>query len=142
MSSLHPLARGVNHPAPLRGRASPLLVAAGLFAAPIAWSLQLLISYALIGDRCDAPLTGPVKTILFIAGVLAIVATLIGLIAAYHTWRQTRDEGQGSYHEGLTSGVGRTRFLGLCGLVASSIFAVAAVFEMLVPLLGTSCPLG
>lgn len=142
MSSLHPLARSVDHPAPLRGSASSLVVLTGLFAAPAAWSMQLIVSYALIGDRCAAPLTVMGKAILFIAGVLAIAATLIGLVAAYRTWTQTRHEGPGGYHEGLTAGAGRTRFLGLCGLVASSIFALAAVFEMLVPFLGTSCPLG
>ena len=140
MSSLHPLARKVDHPAPLRSRVSPRLVVAALFAAPIAWSSQLLLSYSLIGDACATSLPPVRVTILVAVGVLAIAVALIGLAASYRIWGRTRAEATGDHHAGLTTGAGRTRFLGLCGLVGSTIFAIAAVFELLVPFLGSPCP--
>jgi len=142
MSALHPLAKGVEHPAPLRNSASPGLVVAGLFTAPAAWSLLLLVSYGLNGDACGAStgLQGGGRSPLELAiGLIAVVACLLGLRAAHRTWRLTRHEGPGDHHEGLTAGLGRTRFLALCGIVGSSIFSVASVFELLVPFLVVPC---
>jgi hypothetical protein len=141
MSALHPLAKGVEHPAPLRGNASSLLVVAGLFIAPAAWALQLLVSYGLNGDACGGSKSwesgrSPLDVAI---GVIAVVACLLGLCAAHRTWRLTRHEGPGDHHEGLTAGLGRTRFLALCGIVGSSIFSVASIFELLVPFLVVPC---
>jgi hypothetical protein len=138
MSALHPLAKGVQHPSPLRHRAPVWLVNAGLFAAPAAWLLQLLISYVLNGDRCDAG-QGPHALLLAVIGIVAVATTILGLWAAHRTWRLTREEGPGDHHEGLTTGTGRTRFLGLGGIVSSSIFVIGAAFALLVPFLVSPC---
>jgi hypothetical protein len=145
MTALHPLASGVEHPSPLRHAASPWLVISGLFAAPAAWSLQLLVSYGLNGDLCSAdPATGPVpfgpKAVLLAAiGIVAVAFCVFGFWAAYRTWRLTREEKPGDHHEGLTAGGGRTRFLGLSGMVAAAIFIIAATFALLVPFLESPC---
>lgn len=142
MTALHPLAKRVKHPAPLRDRVSPRMVTFGLFAAPTAWLLQLFISYGLNGDRCGAHVASQAALGRALPAVAAGVAAIIcvcGLWAARRTWRQTQKEGTGDYHEGLTAGVGRTRFLGLSGLVAGGIFLIATLFALIVPFLSSPC---
>jgi hypothetical protein len=129
----------------MRDRAPGWLVVVGLFAAPTAWSLQLLVAYLVNGDQCGVPLLSPdgnaagPSIVVVGAGVLALVVCLGGLWAAFRTWRLTRNEGPGDRDAALTAGVGRTRFLGLCGLVAGGIFLAATGFALLVPFLVTSC---
>jgi hypothetical protein len=142
MTALHPLARRVEHPAPQRHRVSPWLVTFGLFAAPTAWLLQFLISYGLNGDRCAADSVaqgGPDRVVLAVIGCVALAICVCALWAAHRTWRLTQNEGVGDHHEGLTAGVGRTRFLGLCGLVAGAIFLIATLFALFVPFLTSPC---
>jgi hypothetical protein len=145
MTALHPLAKGVRHPAPLRDRVPGWVVVAGLFAAPVAWSAQLLISYGLNGDACRLPgrlaaaQATATSVLVPIIGVVALAGCLFGLWSAFHTWRLTRGEGSGDHHAGLSAGIGRTRFLGLCGLVSGAIFLIATVFSLLVPFLTSPC---
>lgn len=145
MTALHPLASRIQHPAPLRHSAPPWLVLAGLFAAPAAWALQLLVSYGLNGEKCGVhravavlPL-GPRSVVLATIGTAAVVACLLGLWAAYVTWQLTREEARGDHHVGLTAGAGRTRFLGLCGIVSSSTFLIGTAFALLIPFLVPPC---
>jgi len=145
MTALHPLANSVEHPAPLRHLASAWLVLAGLFAAPTAWVLQLLISYGLDGDVCSAdPAAGPVPfgpkaVLLAVIGILAVATCIFGFWAAQRVWRLTREEKPGDHHDGLTAGAGRTRFLGLSGMIAAAIFIIGSVFALLVPFLESPC---
>jgi hypothetical protein len=145
MSALHPLAKGVRHPAPLRNRAPGWGVLAGLFAAPAAWSAQLVASYLINGDVCRASMpaaagsAGITSAVVAAISALAFAACLFGLWSAFRTWRLTRHEGPGDHHDALSAGVGRTRFLGLCGLVSGAIFLVATGFAFLIPLLVSPC---
>lgn len=142
MSARHPLSLGVEHPSPQRHNAPSWLVLTGLFGAPLAWLAQLLASYGLNGDTCTpgAPPPDVASSILLaVIGIIAVPIALFALWAAWRTWRRTRGEAEGDHHKALTAGVGRTRFLGLCGMVASAIFLAAALFELLVPLLQSPC---
>jgi hypothetical protein len=118
----------------------------GLFAAPIAWSLQLLVSYGLTGDRCRTASSpglssGSSAVLQAVIGVIAVVVCALALLSAWRVWRMTREEGPGRHHEALTAGHGRTRFLGLCGIIASLTFLAASVFELIVPFLVSPCAL-
>jgi hypothetical protein len=139
MTSLHPLAERVSHPSPLRGAAPWWLVLTGLFLAPTAWSLQLLVSYTLNGDRCTLLHPGPRVAVLALIVVVALAACGFGLFAAVRTWRLTQEEAHGDHHAALSAGTGRTRFLGLCGIIASSIFLAGVVFAFLIPLMVSPC---
>jgi hypothetical protein len=139
MTALHPLAAGVEHPAPLRHRVPVWQLIAGLFAAPAAWSAQLLVSYGLSGDRCRPDVMPGLGFVVTVISGLAVAVCLFGIWSAYRSWRLTRDEGPGDHHAGLTAGIGRTRFLALCGLVGDGIFLIATLFNFLVPLLVSPC---
>ncbi len=43
---------GVGHPAPHRARLSLLILGIGVFGAPAAWILQMLLSYGLASHSC------------------------------------------------------------------------------------------
>jgi hypothetical protein len=133
----------VAHPAPNRNRAPWLIVAAGLVLAPAAWFLQLNASFLLGASRCPGAPPGPPAAIahaaIIAAGAVAAVLAVLALAAAARVWSQTRTEGPGDHHAALTSGHGRTRFLGLAGIIVSCIFLIAVSFSMFVPWMVRAC---
>jgi hypothetical protein len=133
----------VAHPAPNRNRVSGRIVAAGLVLAPAAWFLQLNASFLLGSAGCRGALPGPpaatTQGALVVAGVLAAVLAVLALLLAASVWSRTRAEGPGDHHDALTSGHGRTRFLGLAGVTVSCIFLVAVGFSLFVPWMVRAC---
>jgi hypothetical protein len=135
----------IKHPAPHRRRIGLAALFFGLAAAPAAWNAQLLISFALSAHACyprDVPLTLPVWSGLWglliaidIAGILLAIA---GGLVSVRCWRLTFDEAPGSVHHLLDVGQGRTRFLAMCGILASVLFALGLLFataaDFVVPL--------
>ncbi len=115
----------------------------GLLLAPAAWFLQLNASYLLGTSNCPgAPAgvsAGVAYALIVIAGIAAAALAALALWAAFRTWSLTREEGPGDETDALSSGHGRTRFLGLAGFIASSIFLTAIVFSLFVPLLEHTC---
>jgi membrane protein implicated in regulation of membrane protease activity len=137
----------ISHPAPQRDRVGLTALLFGIAAPPIAWSAQLLLSVALSGYACyprnrflAAPLWGGLWSILLAISVAGIVLAIIAGLVAWRSWRRTRDERPGSAHHLLDRGDGRTRFMAMCGILASTLFLVALVFGIaalyLVPLCG------
>jgi hypothetical protein len=131
------------HPAPNRKRASWLILIAGLVLAPAAWFLQLNASFLLGAAHCPGahpwPPVAIAHAVIVALGIAGAVLALLALASAAGVWSRTRTEGPGDYHAALTSGHGRTRFLGLAGLIVSAIFLVAVVFSLFVPLLVRAC---
>jgi len=146
MSELHKLASDVAHPAPQRGKISRWRLAASLFLAPFVWSIQILCSYGLSSMSCFpryAPLAGtqvPGMSIVVLIGSLVALA-LAGLAVwlAIGAWRMTRGEHQGGPHEALDAGEGRTRFLALCGIIVTTLFSIAIVWEAIVAIFLPHC---
>lgn len=133
--------RAPAHPAPARHRISSGWILAGLLLAPAAWYLQLDAAYVAGALGCNADAHAPgANTVLIGVGVaVSVVLAMAALFAARQVWQRTSSEGPGGYHDALSSGHGRTRFLGLAGLIASSIFLVATLFSLLVPVLVSRC---
>jgi hypothetical protein len=133
-------------PAPHRHRIRMVAAAFALFAAPIAWATHLLVSYALTASACfphGTPIHGPLWPALWpVLWGIDVVAIAIGLVAAaiaWRNWRGTRAEAQGSAHTLLEAGEGRTRFLALCGLLASGGFVLALAFASVGLLVVPAC---
>ena len=122
---------GSSHPAPHRERIGKGTLAFGLFAAPLAWAVQLTASYAVTGVTCNGAryaLSAPaLHTALATVDAVALAVAVAAFVVAWFGWRATREEAAGSAHHLLEVGEGRTRFLAVCGMMASAGFTLALV---------------
>jgi hypothetical protein len=129
------------HPAPAARGVAQTALWFGLFGAPVAWSLQLLASYALVAHGCypDAePMTMPVvpglRTLVLGTGVAALALALLAGGSAWRSWRATQHEHDDGHEALLEAGEGRTRFMALAGMMLSAVFVLGIVMNV-VPLL-------
>jgi hypothetical protein len=53
---------------------------------------------------------------------------LVGCAIAWANWRATRHTSNADSREIIQSGAGRTRFMALCGVLVSGLFAIGLVF--------------
>ena len=102
-------------------------LAFGLFAGPVMWSVQELVSYPVAAQACypgsaplREPLIGGVSAIIAAATLVALAVTIIALLTALRSWRAA---GGGAEHESTDES--RTRFLSLAGVLVSALFALA-----------------
>ncbi|HEX6860759.1 MAG TPA: hypothetical protein VF138_11250 [Caulobacteraceae bacterium] len=140
--------RALGHPAPHRQQVSGWKQGVGVYAAPAAWGLQFLIGYSLAAYAChpgrmalaDVP-EGWEWTRLF-ALVVNIVAAGVALwagLVALSVWRATRREKDERSTRVLEAGEGRTRFLGVWGMLTSFGFLIAIIFDTVMILGAPAC---
>lgn len=146
MGDLHPLTPQVRHPSPERTKISLPLMLAALFLAPAVWSLQILSAYVLAARSCFptySPLAGArvpgMSGWTVVGSLIALAFACLSLWASATAWRRTRGEKKGGTHQALDVGEGRSRFLALCGVIITAIFAAAIIFEALAALLLRQC---
>ncbi|MGZ5198533.1 MAG: hypothetical protein ACXWC4_02095 [Telluria sp.] len=134
MEARHP-AIYPSHPGPKRAAVSRWALGFGLLAAPLAWSLDEIGSYILAANACELKASGDAT--LMIRGsspaYIALTAVtwliaLAGLWVALQNWRKTRDEHPGGGHHLVALGEGRTRFVSMCGLMASIAFTLGFLY--------------
>jgi hypothetical protein len=135
-----------SHPAPKREQVSLLALWIGLLAAPLGWSLLVMLGFALSAHACfprDVPLASPIwqSIWLFLLAIVLIAAFvgIVGDLVAFRSWRRTRDEKPGRADRLLASGEGRTRFLAMSGLLVSTLFILAVGFEAIALFLSPLC---
>ena len=138
-----------DHPGPLRAQGRPWLLLVGAGAPPVAWLLQLLISYGVSSNSCsnlqarggvlligqDTP-----QTVFFL--LIALAALFICIAAGASSalnWLQTRPTTAADVHRVLSAGEGRTRFLALCGMLAAIGFGIGILFNLVEPLMAPPC---
>lgn len=128
----------VAHPAPRRGIVPLPTLWFGIFGAPIAWALQLIVDYSLVAHYCyprDVPLDTPPFGALRVTGILVSVAlVLIGvaaLLTAVHSWGKARHGHDREHHELLEVGEGRARFMAFGGVLLSAMFLFALLMTAL-----------
>jgi hypothetical protein len=119
------------HPGQHRDRVSLCALFSGLFAAPIVWAGNLMVTYAISVHACypgseplDDAMQGfgfawPLMLACYIA-TLAICAIAAWL--SYRNWEITGRETEGHIHHLMERGEGRTRYLALIGMSFSVIF--------------------
>lgn len=120
------------HPAPHRHKVAAGLLWFGLCGAPLAWIGLEMFSYVLSMGVCTSQAdahTGATWTAMLAASIVAGLIALAAIVVAVNNWRKTRHESQGSAHNLLEVGEGRTRFLAMCGLLTSAGFIVAFIFS-------------
>ncbi len=128
--ALHPLAHDVSHPAPQRPLVALWKLWAGLLLAPIAFSLQVVVSYTIGSDLCSAG--GAPSPWLLMTNIATALLAGLGIWIAWSNWRVTRHEAGGDIHQSADRGDGRTRFMALFGLSWSALFLFAVVVQALV----------
>ena len=137
MSDLHPLAKAVSHPSPLRGSIPRWRVIAGLLLAPLAYSLQVVGSYVVAANQCSPGRHA--NSVPVVINLIALAAIVVGLLIAIGNFRRTRREAPGNHGETQDIGEGRSRFLAYCGLCSSGIFALAVIIQLTSILLLHQC---
>ena len=120
------------HPSPHRGRVRYWSLWFAILAAPLAWSLQLLINAGLAAHGCypndvplAAPLWGHLNTVSAIVETIALVICVGAGIAAGHNWSRSRGEKPGGAQDVIAAGNGRTRFMAMVAMMTSGLFLLA-----------------
>lgn len=116
-----------HHPAPHRHKVAGLESAFGMWGGPAAWFVQLCAGFALSSSPlCGYAGTGAAAESLSLAALILALAALVG---SARILKRARDEGPGGQAHLLDRGVGRTRFLGVWGIVLGAGFAIATIFS-------------
>ena len=75
-----------------------------------------------------APIWYALHPMLWSIDMIAIAIGIAAGLVAWRNWHRTRGEAAGSAHTMIEACEGRTRFLALCGLLASGGFVLALGF--------------
>ena len=134
------------HPAPARHAVGLGALWFGLFGAPVAWSIQELVSFAVVSHSCFPfwqPLTLPrIAGTWTIALVVSLLTLALGAAAGATAWRSWRRTGsrQGEHAERQAEvGEGRARFMALSGLIVSGMVIYNMVLNFLTLFLVPPC---
>jgi hypothetical protein len=124
------------HPAPSRHHVALLALVFGVAGAPAAWGLHLVANFALASQTCSpgrawnsAIAHSGLHGTMLASAIAAIAICSLALWVSYNSWRMTHDETRGNHHRLLDVGEGRTRFLGMVGMVLSGGFLAATLFD-------------
>jgi hypothetical protein len=104
---------------------------AGILAGPVAWALDLTISYAIVKWTCGGQRTA----VLHLITIAALLMTSGGAAAS---WRALQQAPAGSSDDGPRS-IDRGRFMALLGLVCCALFALAMIGNAIPRLMLDAC---
>ena len=128
MSALHQLTQSVAHPAPQRADVPLWRLLSALLLAPAAFSTQVLADYIVASEGCTLG-QRPAPVLIAITAI-TFAAAIVGFAMSVTLWRKIGHETGGGSGRAAEVGEGRTRFIVLCALVSSSVFALAAVLDV------------
>jgi hypothetical protein len=118
-----------------RREPGPVRLFAGIVIAPVAWALQVLTGYALAAHACypaDAALAAPLwpnlRAIVGAASAVLWLLLLAGCAIAWRNWKATRPPPEAGAQMAVEAAPGRRRFMALCGVMVSGLFAVVQLF--------------
>jgi hypothetical protein len=124
----------IGHPAPHRGQVGTGALAFTLLAAPVAWSLQLLLIYGFASHFCGpepVPASNP-DWLLWLLPVVNVAALGLAALAIWLSLRhlqRTRSEQADQSGGIMDAGEGRTRFLSVWGVWIGIVFLLAIAFN-------------
>ena len=131
------------HPAPLQRDVSLTALWFGLFGAPVAWSIQEMVGYAVVAHGCY-PAADPklvampnLWTIDLIVSVVMLVVGGLATLVGYRSWTWTR--GAMPLVGSLEHGEGRVHFMALCGLILSLVFVFSMIMNTIALFLQPVC---
>jgi hypothetical protein len=118
----------IAHPAPTRHDVGIGALWFGLVATPLAWSIQELVSYAVVTHACYPywqprylPAISGTWTLTLVVSVLTTLLGIAGLLTAYRSWRRISSQAGYEAHRHLDVGEDRARFMAMSGVIVSSI---------------------
>ncbi|MEO7986219.1 MAG: hypothetical protein ABI766_06770 [Gemmatimonadales bacterium] len=139
-------APSASHPAPAEHAVALGALWFGLFGAPVVWSIQLVLNYALVTHACfpasnprATPTFDGLWTAVLVAGVVAALIAVAAGVTAWRSWRLTRQEHHGGDEALRDAGEGRTRFMAVAGMLLSTIFLFGIVMNALPLFLVPTC---
>jgi hypothetical protein len=103
----------------------------GILAGPLAWALDLTVSYALVKWTCGSQHT----SVLHLLTLVTLVITAGGAFASWRALQWTPRRGP----EDGPRPVDRARFMALLGLVSAGVFALAIVGNQLPRVMLDAC---
>ncbi|MGH8125409.1 MAG: hypothetical protein ACREPK_06145 [Rhodanobacteraceae bacterium] len=128
------------NPPPQRRFPVGLALAFAIFAAPLAWALQLVANYSLSAHACypiDIPLMTPVWGslwwILIGIDMTAIIVAGGAFFTAIGQWRLWRDASRDHIGER------RNRFLAKWAMMVSALFSIAVIFTIVMLFIEPLC---
>jgi hypothetical protein len=134
------------HPAPGRHLVGLGALWFGLFGAAVAWSVQELVSFAVVSHSCypdwrprAAPTVAGTWTISLIVGLLMVGLGVGAGLRAWRSWRQTREAGGDRIHQQLDVGERRVHFMATSGLVVSGLVLFAILLNLIVVFMAPIC---
>jgi hypothetical protein len=104
---------------------------AGILAGPVAWALDLTISYSVVKWTCGSQHTA-------VLHLITVASLLITAGGAAASWRALQQAPAGSSDDGSRS-IDRGRFMALLGLVACALFALAMIGNAIPRLMLDAC---
>lgn len=131
---------GFPHPSPHRERTSTALQIFAFAGGPAAWSLQLVMNYAFASFVCF-PREAPLFTVyrgwygvwagMLGWNLLAMAVAFAAAAAGFRIWWVTRHEVGDLSGEILSIGEGRSRFMGVVGMMTGLLFVAAVIFNII-----------
>lgn len=135
-----------SHPAPGRHLVGLGALWFGLFGAAVAWSVQELVSFAVVSHSCypdwrprAAPTIAGTWTISLIVGLVMLVVGVGAGLTAWRSWRRTGEAGGDQIHQQLEVGERRIHFMATSGLVVSGLVLFAIVLNLVVLFMAPVC---
>jgi hypothetical protein len=134
----------ISHQAPRRGTVALPTLWFGIFGAPIAWALQLIVNYSLVAHYCypsHAPLrvprVGGVRGAAIVVSVIVVVIALLALATAIRSWGGIRHGHEAEHRQLAEVREERARFMAHAGILLSVVFLFATLMTT-VPLITNS----
>lgn len=103
----------------------------GALAGPIAWLLNLGLSYLLTDWSCN---TGH-EIVIHLVNLVALLVALAGAALAWSIWEGAAPSGP----TGAPPPIGRVRFMALSGMILSLLFALAIIAQGVPPFILNAC---
>jgi hypothetical protein len=137
---------GAGHPAPAETLVSLRLLWFGVFGAPFAWALQLIVDYAIVAHACfpdGVPLSRPVfggaRAVSLGVSAVCLAIAIAAILVARRSLRLTSRAAGDSRQQVLGTGQGRARFMAMAGLIVSILFTFAVLMAALPLLTRSAC---
>ncbi|HET8551630.1 MAG TPA: hypothetical protein VFM97_04060 [Gammaproteobacteria bacterium] len=111
-----------------------------VLGAPAAWSLQLLIQYALASHACypnNVPLSAPLWSFTWwmLIGIelIALIAAGLGMFFSLSKWMEYR------FIDATQTGLRRNQYLSRWALLTTSLFSIAIIFTIVMIFIEPIC---